>query len=74
MHGRTLVKSPGMQVIEAREGRPIDELLRTLYVDEHLTQEQIAARLNTSIDSIRRWMARFDIETRYLGPRDQAAV
>jgi len=62
-------KSRGMQVVEAREGKPIDELLRDFYDTDGLTQEQIAERLGVSVSTVIRWMAQLGIETRWFGPR-----
>lgn len=68
-----VLKSRGMQMVEAREGTPIEELLHRLYDDEGLTQEQIAARFGVSVSTVIRWMAQLGIETRWFGPRKALA-
>lgn len=74
MHGRTRVKSAGMQVVEDRFGKPIEQLLRELYDAEGLTQDQIATRIGMDVTTVRRWMDRFGIESRWLGPRTRKAA
>jgi len=62
-----------MQLIEAEHGQPIDELLRSLYVDEGLDIEEVGARLGgLSKGTVSRWMARFGIQARR--PRDRKAA
>lgn len=58
-----------MQLLEAEHGRPIDELLRSLYVDDELGVEEIAGRLHLTKGTVSRWMARFGIQSRR--PRDR---
>jgi DNA-binding MurR/RpiR family transcriptional regulator len=65
-------KSRGMQIVEAREGQTIEVLLRRLYEDDGMTQEQIAERLSVSASTVIRWMALLGIETRWFGPRKVA--
>jgi transposase len=74
MHGPTRVKSAGMQLVEQRFDRPIDDLLRELYDDEGLTQDQIADRIGVDVTTVRRWMERFGIRTRWMGPRSRKAT
>ena len=52
------------QLVEHRFAESIDELLRRLYVDEGLTQQQIAERLDVHVRSVVRWMAKHHIPTR----------
>lgn len=59
-----LFKSRAEQRIEAVHGRPIEELLRTLYVDEQLTQEQVADRLGVGRQAVVRWMVKYRVPTR----------
>lgn len=61
-----------MQLLEAEHGRPMDELLRSLYVDEGLNVDQVAARLRVTKGTVSRWMDRFDIPARR--PRDRKVV
>lgn len=60
-------RSREMQRIEAREGRPIDELLRALYVEEGLLLAQVGERLGITESTASRWMSYFGIETRKTG-------
>lgn len=60
------VKSPAEQKVEAREGRPVPEILRDLYHGERkLSQEQIADELLVSRSTVVEWMQKFDIPTGY---------
>lgn len=58
-----------MQLIEAEKGRPIDALLRSMYVDDELDIQQIADELGLTKGTVSRWMARFGIRARR--PRDR---
>jgi DNA-binding MarR family transcriptional regulator len=58
-----------MQLIEAEHGRPIDSLLRDLYVEQGLGVQDIADRLHLTKGTVSRWMDRFDIPSRR--PRDR---
>ncbi len=62
-----------MQFLEAEHGRPIDELLRSLYIDQELAVEDIADRLKLTKGTVSRWLAHFGIPTRRRTPR-RAAV
>ena len=53
-----------MQRIEAREGRPMDEILRDLYCVQQLTVEEVAAELGLTKGAISRWLERFGIDRR----------
>lgn len=68
MQRDTILKSRAMQIIEAREGRDLAGLLHELYVDQGMTQAEIADRLGTRRATISRWMADLGIESRW-GPR-----
>jgi hypothetical protein len=50
-----------MQQIEAREGRPIDEILRG-YLAEGLTYDEIGKRLGITKGAVSHWMDRFRVE------------
>lgn len=56
-----------MQVIEARLGRPMDEILRELYVERGLTVEAVGAELGITKGAVSRWLERFGIATRRKG-------
>ncbi len=61
-----------MQRVEARLGKPMDRILRELYVEQGLTLEQLGAVLGITKGAASRWLERFDIETRR-GGRQAAA-
>ena len=62
-----------MQLIEAEHGKPIDELLRSLYIDEGLDFDEVGARLGgLSKGTVSRWMARFGIPARRARDRKAA--
>lgn len=69
---KPLVKSRHQQIVEARLGEPIDEVLRRLYVTEGLSQAEIGLRLGVSRNAVVRWMAQCEIETRF-GPSEAVA-
>jgi hypothetical protein len=60
-------RSREMQRIEAREGRPIDEILRDLYVEQGLLLAQVGEKLGVTESTASRWLAYFGIETRRAG-------
>lgn len=53
-----------MQVIEARLGRSMDEILRDLYLVRGLTLDAIGVELGVTKGAVSRWLERFGIETR----------
>lgn len=53
-----------MQLVEAREGEAIDDLLRRLYHVDGLTVEEIADRLSLTKGTVSRWMDRWGIPAR----------
>jgi DNA-binding transcriptional regulator YiaG len=64
MNATPVLLSRQEQLIEHRFAEPMDVLLRRLYVDEELTQQQIAERLDVHVRSVIRWMAKHHIPTR----------
>lgn len=64
-----MLKTRGMQIVEARIGQPLEEYLEEKYHGEGLTTVQIAAALGVDNSTVSRWMAALRIEARYLGPR-----
>ena len=56
-----------MQRIEARLGRPMDEILRELYVDRGLTLAEAGTELGVTKGAVSRWLERFGIEARRPG-------
>lgn len=61
---RQRIKSRTEQVVEATHGAPVDQLIRRLYVDEGLSQEQVALRLGVGRKAVITWMADYGIPTR----------
>lgn len=59
-----LIRSAEMQRIEHREGATIEDVLAGMYVDEGMTQDEIAERLGVSRPTVVRWMAAAGIPTR----------
>ena len=64
MDATPVLRSRQEQLIEHRFQEPIDQLLSRLYVDEGLTQLQIAERFQVHVRSVMRWMVKYDIPTR----------
>jgi hypothetical protein len=63
-----------MQSIEARLGRPMDEILRDLYVTRGLTLEAVGTELGITKGAASRWLERFGIPTRRPGPERSEVV
>lgn len=59
-----IIKTPAMQAIEHRLGRPLDEVLRDAYEVRGLTQAQIAGELHVEQAQVSRWMKHLGIPTR----------
>lgn len=74
MQRNSVLKSRGMQLVERRLGRPMEDVLRELYVDQGLTVKQVGKTLGVSGPTVSRWMADLGIEARFLGPRTDEAV
>lgn len=55
------IKSRAEQVVEARTGRALPELLRELYIDRRHTQEEIAQALGVHRVTVTKWLAAFEI-------------
>lgn len=58
------IKSRTEQVVEARFGEPVDVLIRRLYDDEGLSQEQVATKLGVGRKAVLTWMGAYGIPTR----------
>ena len=58
------LKSRQEQLVERRHGAPVEALLRRLYVNEGLTQEQVAIALGVGRDTVYAWMRKYGIPTR----------
>lgn len=64
---QVVIRSREMQLIEARRGASMDEILRDLYLDRGLTLEQVGAELGISKGAVSRWLERFRISARRPG-------
>ena len=64
-NGEVVFKSRTEQRIEAEVGRPIADVLRDLYHEEGLTQDQMAARLRIHRTTVVELMKRHGIPTGY---------
>lgn len=62
----------GMREVEARIGIPVEAYLRVAYIEEGLSQPAIAAALGVRASTVSRWMRRYGIRARYIGPRRAA--
>ena len=66
MESSPILLSRQEQLVAHRHGASVEDLLRRLYVDDGLTQEQIAVVLGVSVRSVTRWMVKYAIPTRDL--------
>lgn len=49
-------------LVTLRNGRPVEEVLRDLYVEQHLSQEAIAVELGITRMTVAMWLREFDIQ------------
>lgn len=68
------IKTRDMQLIEIERGRPIEDLLRELYVERELTVEEVGAELGISMGAVSRWLALMGIPARHRGTRRKAVA
>jgi len=59
-----LIRTAEQQRVEHEHGASIEALLRRLYVDEGMTQPQVADLLGVSTRSVVRWMRDLGIPSR----------
>lgn len=57
-------KTPKMLEIENQFGKPIEELLSNLYIDEQLSLADIAEKFSITLESIRKWLKFYNIPIR----------
>lgn len=50
------------QLVSLRNDRPLDELLRELYIERRLTMEEIARSLDISRMTVAMWLREFGID------------
>lgn len=66
------IRTRAQQIVEARLGEPVEAYIARRYLDDGLTQQQIADELGVSRASVVRWMPALDIPTRGRGGRRAA--
>lgn len=60
-----------MQEIEAREGRPLDELLQELYVERGMFLAEIGDRFGVTESAVSQWLKWAGIRARKGGPHQR---
>jgi DNA-directed RNA polymerase specialized sigma24 family protein len=68
---RSRLRSRRVDALEDRYQEPIEDLLRHLYYDQHLTLAEIAERLEVPAGTVGNWMVRLGINQRAMA--EQAA-
>ena len=53
--------SPAKQLVELRTGRPLEELLRDLYVERGFTFTAIAKAIGGNRESVRQWIDEYGL-------------
>ena len=76
MHGMSENTSAttGMQLVEARLGRPVHEYLHDAYIVQERPQAEIAAEIGVDAATVSRWMRKFGIQSRVIGHRKRRAA
>lgn len=64
MTQQVVFRTREMQRLEARLGKPMDEILRDLYIEQGMTLVEVGAALGITAGAVSRWLAHFGIETR----------
>lgn len=59
---KTPTRTHAQELVTLRTGRPVDEVLRDLYVDQGLSQVEIAAELGITRVTVAMWLREFHIE------------
>lgn len=59
---KTPNQTHAQELVSLRNGRPVDELLRELYVERRLPLVQIAAELGVTRVTVSMWLREFGIE------------
>ena len=63
-----------MQRLEARYGKPMDVILRELYVEQGLFLEDVGKELGITKGAVSRWLVHFGIPARRGGPVRETAA
>lgn len=63
-----------MQLVEARLGRPLEDVIRELYVDQGRMQREVAKTLGIDTGTLSRWMRELGIDARPKGRGSAAAL
>jgi transposase len=71
---QVVIRTAEMQRIEASRGKPMDQILRDLYVTQGMTLEAVGAELGITKGAVSRWLERFAIPTRRPGPERTEAL
>lgn len=58
------IKSRAEQLVEHRHGAPVEALLRRLYVEQGMSQAEVAVALGVQRETVVRWMGACGIPTR----------
>jgi DNA-binding MarR family transcriptional regulator len=74
MQQQVLIRTREMQELEATHGKPIEDILRDLYVVGGLTVEQVGAELGVTQGTVSRWLDRVGIAARRPGPRGEVVA
>ena len=64
MDAAFVIKGRTEQIIEATYGKPLPDVLRSLYHDQGLSQQAVADKLEVHRASVGRWMKLYGIATR----------
>ena len=59
-------KTKSMQLVETKFGEDVEEILRRMFVDEHLSQIEIANQLNISYATVYKWLRLAGVRSRKL--------
>jgi predicted DNA-binding protein YlxM (UPF0122 family) len=66
-----IIKTPTMQRLEARYGRPIEEILTELHHVQRLSLSEMSDRLGISVPAVYKWMRRCHIPVRRVSARER---
>ena len=64
MDTHIITKGRREQIVEARFDAPVPDLIRLFYVEDGLSQDQLAEKLGVSRGTVIDWMKKYGIPTR----------